>query len=829
MQKLLPALALGAGLGFGLATVRTMSFNGLPNASLSTQVLESELLALVADCGEGSVTFDNFPYYLNEETKTLLMNAAYVHLKQKDLGKFMRTLSPASRAVLLSGPAGTERYHRMLVSALAHFFQAKLLVLDISDFSSKMQVKYANSKDLSDFLPLMNSIYGVAQSICGFFGSNSTAFNNGIIGFMKALLNEDGNSKSSLVKNKELVPALYRVLMKLSEDGPIILYLRDSAKLVLSGPETAALFKAVFNKLSGPVFVLSSSFLKEPHSELASVYFDKKVTAIFPYKVNIKPPKDNDKLVSWKNQLKEDMKVMQACDFRNRLVEVLNSNCVNCLGLDSFSFTGVPVGNVIEEIVVAAISHHLMQTDKPQICQGKLIISSESLAHGLSLFQAGSLKVKGAKLQADSDPKHSQGASESRKKDVNFDSASMVVGEGKVRKDDAPKKSDTDGSKNDPPNKKADTVGLKTEASKKKDAAAPKDGATMGRPMTSPIVVPAKEFVADNDFEKRIRPEIIPPGEIGVTFRDIGALDDVKEALQELVMLPLQRPDLFNKGGLIKPCKGILLFGPPGTGKTMLAKAVATEAGASFINVSISTITSKWFGEDEKNVRALFTLASKVAPTVLFIDEVDSMLGQRTRTGEHEAMRKIKNEFMAHWDGLRSKSGERILVLAATNRPFDLDDAIIRRFERRIMVDLPNKENREKILKAILAKEAVADDLDTAELANMTEGYSGSDLKNLCTVAAYRPIREFLKKEKINATVKSSSDSHLSKDSRSAETTTETEPVLRLLNMEDLKQAKSQVSSSYAAEGVGMAELKAWNEMFGEGGSRKKQQLTYFL
>lgn len=147
-------------------------------------------------------------------------------------------------------------------------------------------------------------------------------------------------------------------------------------------------------------------------------------------------------------------------------------------------------------------------------------------------------------------------------------------------------------------------------------------------------------------------------------------------------MLPLRRPDLFN-GGLLKPCRGILLFGPPGTGKTMLAKAIAREAGASFINVSMSTITSKWFGEDEKNVRALFTLAAKVSPTIIFVDEVDSMLGQRTRVGEHEAMRKIKNEFMTHWDGLLTRPGERILVLAATNRPFDLDEAIIRRFERR--------------------------------------------------------------------------------------------------------------------------------------------------
>lgn len=186
----------------------------------------------------------------------------------------------------------------------------------------------------------------------------------------------------------------------------------------------------------------------------------------------------------------------------------------------------------------------------------------------------------------------------------------------------------------------------------------------------------------DNEFEKRIRPEVIPANEIGVTFADIGALDEIKESLQELVMLPLRRPDLF-KGGLLKPCRGILLFGPPGTGKTMLAKAIANEAGTSFINVSMSTITSKWFGEDEKNVRALFTLAAKVAPTIIFVDEVDSMLGQRTQFGEHEAMRKIKNEFMTHWDGLLSGPNEQILVLAATNRPFDLDEAIIRRFERR--------------------------------------------------------------------------------------------------------------------------------------------------
>ncbi|KHG29350.1 Protein SAP1 [Gossypium arboreum] len=150
-----------------------------------------------------------------------------------------------------------------------------------------------------------------------------------------------------------------------------------------------------------------------------------------------------------------------------------------------------------------------------------------------------------------------------------------------------------------------------------------------------------KDVVTENEFEKRLLADVIPPS-------DIGALENVKDTLKELVMLPLQRPELFCKGQLTKPCKGILLFGPPGTGKTMLAKAVATEAGANFINISMPGITSKansaWFGEGEKYVKAVFSLASKIARSV-----VDSMLGQRENPGEHEAMRKMRNEFMVNW------------------------------------------------------------------------------------------------------------------------------------------------------------------------------------
>ncbi|GAU32330.1 hypothetical protein TSUD_43720 [Trifolium subterraneum] len=316
------------------------------------------------------------------------------------------------------------------------------------------------------------------------------------------------------------------------------------------------------------------------------------------------------------------------------------------------------------------------------------------------------------------------------------------------------------------------------------------------------------ESKKDNAVEELIRQELIPASEIGVTFSDIGALDIVKESLQEAVMLPLRRPDLFKGNGILKPCKGVLLFGPPGTGKTMLAKAIAKEAGASFINVSASTITHAWFGTSEKSVRALFSVAAKVAPTVIFIDEVDSVLPRRGSSYEHGTMRRIQNEFMSHWDGLLSKPDERIVVLGATNMPFDLDEAVIRRFQRRIMVGLPSAENREMILKTILAKEN-HENIDFKELSTMTEGYSGSDLKNLCTTAAYRPVKELLQQEKDNRVVS-----------------------LRPLNMEDMRQAMNKVTASFAAEGSMMNMLKEWNEIYGEGGSGKKEahnQLSYYI
>eukprot|EP00191_Tetraselmis_sp_GSL018_P005038 CAMPEP_0177609912 /NCGR_PEP_ID=MMETSP0419_2-20121207/19416_1 /TAXON_ID=582737 /ORGANISM="Tetraselmis sp., Strain GSL018" /LENGTH=1403 /DNA_ID=CAMNT_0019105017 /DNA_START=319 /DNA_END=4527 /DNA_ORIENTATION=+ len=330
-----------------------------------------------------------------------------------------------------------------------------------------------------------------------------------------------------------------------------------------------------------------------------------------------------------------------------------------------------------------------------------------------------------------------------------------------------------------------------------------------------------KDVQTDNEFEKRLLSEVIPAAEVGVRFEDIGALDSVKATLQEVVMLPLQRPELFRRGSLTKPTRGVLLFGPPGTGKTMLAKAVASESGANFINVSMASLASKWFGEGEKYVRALFTLAHKIAPSVVFVDEVDSMLGRRDKHGEHEAMRKIKNEFMSHWDGLKTREKDRVLVLAATNRPYDLDEAVIRRMPRRLMVDLPDTENRVKILKVILKDEELEGGFDYEALAGVTEGYSGSDLRNLCVTAAFQPIRDYLQEEK--------------KRKREAEAEGGPSPgqdapaevKLRPLTLADVMAARDSVCASVSGDTQSMSELRQWNEMYGEGGSRRRDTLSY--
>ncbi|KAI0076709.1 ATPase [Panus rudis PR-1116 ss-1] len=246
-----------------------------------------------------------------------------------------------------------------------------------------------------------------------------------------------------------------------------------------------------------------------------------------------------------------------------------------------------------------------------------------------------------------------------------------------------------------------------------------------------------------DEYERQIASEIIHPDDIDVGFEDIGGLDPIVNSLRESVIYPLLYPHLFSASTLLGAPKGVLLFGPPGCGKTMLAKALAKESGATFINIAASVLTNKWYGESNKLVAGLFSLARKAQPCIVFIDEIDSFLRERTK-GDHEVTGMMKAEFMTLWDGLLS-SHDRILVLGATNRPNDIDSAILRRMPKRFSVGLPSEEQRFKILKLMLKDTKLEPDFPFQTLAEKTDGMSGSDLKELCRNAAMVPMREFMR------------------------------------------------------------------------------------
>ncbi|KAH6683085.1 Mus7/MMS22 family-domain-containing protein [Halenospora varia] len=307
-----------------------------------------------------------------------------------------------------------------------------------------------------------------------------------------------------------------------------------------------------------------------------------------------------------------------------------------------------------------------------------------------------------------------------------------------------------------------------------------------------------------NSHEKKLLNSVVIPSDLRTTFEDIRAPKETIEALKTLTSLSLIRPEAFSYGVLATDkIPGLLLYGPPGTGKTLLAKAVAKESGATVLEISGADVNDMFVGEGEKNVKAVFSLAKKLSPCVVFIDEADAIFSSRGETRRSGAHRELINQFLREWDGMNDLSA---FIMVATNRPFDLDEAVLRRLPRRLLVDLPVEKDREAILKIHLKDEILDDSISLAKLAKDTPFYSGSDLKNLSVAAALACIRE----ENEIAAKHTGDEPHVY-------------PEKRTLSKKHFDKALEEISASISEDMSTLAAIRKFDEKYGDRKGRRKK------
>jgi AAA+ superfamily predicted ATPase len=344
----------------------------------------------------------------------------------------------------------------------------------------------------------------------------------------------------------------------------------------------------------------------------------------------------------------------------------------------------------------------------------------------------------------------------------------------------------------------------------------PKNGSSSssssGEPASSNLTGAAASKDYNSD-EKRLLSGLINAKDIRTTFNEIIVPPETKESLINLTTLSLIRPEAFTYGVLkTERIPGCLLYGPPGTGKTLLAKAVAKESGASMLEVSAASINDKWLGQSEKNVQALFSLARKLAPCVIFLDEADALLAARHSAGPggggggRAAHRETITQFLREWDGLTSDL--RAFIMVATNRPFDLDEAVLRRLPRRILVDLPLAPEREAILRVVLRDEVLADDVSLARLAEETDLYSGSDLKNLCVSAAMEAVREEMRAKEAHAAADEGGEFRF--------------PPRRVLARRHFDKGLRDITASISGDMESLKAIRRFDEQYGDAGRRRR-------
>ncbi|XP_015269695.1 PREDICTED: ATPase family AAA domain-containing protein 1-A-like [Gekko japonicus] len=306
------------------------------------------------------------------------------------------------------------------------------------------------------------------------------------------------------------------------------------------------------------------------------------------------------------------------------------------------------------------------------------------------------------------------------------------------------------------------------------------------------------EGVKLTEHEMNIAAHLVDPKDIQVSWKDIAGLDEVVSELQDTVILPFQQRHLFHHSRLCQPPRGVLLYGPPGCGKTLLAKATAQASGCRFINLQASTLTDKWYGESQKLTAAVFSLGTKIQPCIIFIDEIDAFLRNRS-DADHEATAMMKAEFMSLWDGLETGPNCQVMVLGASNRPQDVDPAILRRMPTTFQIGLPTQRQRQDILKLILSGENLSNAVDLKEMAEKTNGYSGSDLRELCRDAAMHRVRDYVRRQQMKQIAQMLHDTDSEEDSDLEEE--QLRPLTQLdllLALEKMKESKGAASATSA-------------------------------